>query len=79
MYERTKIFIVMVNRSFTQSPPSRVNTVPKETKGIKIVRALTTLGYDDAHGHAEVHLRTSGFRLNMLLGEGRGLKLRKED
>ena len=59
MYDKTEIFIVMgksdpdnENRHLQQSQI----LVPKNTEGVKIIRALTTLGYDDApHGHAEVH------------------------
>ena len=51
--------------------------VPKETKGIKIKRALTTLGYDEAPiGHAEVLFEDVRVPVeNMLLGEGRGFEI----
>lgn len=80
MYERTGIFIVMgksdpdnSNRHLQQSQI----LVPKGTKGMDIIRPLTTLGYDDAPlGHAE--LRFTDVRVpadNMLLGEGRGFEI----
>ena len=80
MYDKTEIFIVMgksdpdnENRHLQQSQI----LVPKNTEGVKIIRALTTLGYDDApHGHAEVHFEDVRVPVeNMLLGEGRGFEI----
>ncbi|QFU75960.1 acyl-CoA dehydrogenase [Halioglobus maricola] len=80
MYERTKIFIVMgksdPGHESRHKQQSQV-LVPKGTPGLKIVRPLTTLGYDDAPiGHAE--LRFDNVRVpaeNILLGEGRGFEI----
>ena len=80
MYERTKIFIVM-GKSDPDNPNRHLQQsqilVPKDTPGVRIVRALQTLGYDDApQGHAEVvfdNVRVPA--ANILLGEGRGFEI----
>ena len=80
MYERTRIFIVM-----GKSDPDNENRhkqqsqvlVPSDTPGLRMVRPLTTLGYDDAPlGHAEIEFNNVRVPLeNMLLGEGRGFEI----
>ena len=80
MYERCKIFIVM-GKSDPENPNRHIQQsqilVPKDTPGVKIVRPLTTLGYDDAPiGHAEVVFDNVRVPLeNILLGEGRGFEI----
>ena len=58
LYERTQIFIVM-GKSDPDNPNRHVQQsqvlVPRDTEGLKFIRPLTTLGYDDApQGHAEI-------------------------
>ncbi len=80
MNTRTKIFIVM-GKSDPDNPDRHKQQtqilVPRDTPGVEVVRALTTLGYDDAPlGHAEV--RFVGVRVpaeNVLAGAGRGFEI----
>lgn len=80
MNERTKIFIVMGKSDPDNPSRHRQQTqvlVPKETPGIRLIRPLTTLGYDDAPiGHAEIVFDNVRVPLeNVLLGEGRGFEI----
>lgn len=80
MYERTQIFIVM-GKSDPDNPNRHIQQsqvlVPRGTPGLKIVRPLTTLGYDDApQGHAEIVFEDVRVPVeNILLGEGRGFEI----
>lgn len=80
MYERCGIFIVM-GKSDPENPNRHLQQsqvlVAKGTPGLEVVRALTTLGYDDAPiGHAELHFNNVRIpEENMLLGEGRGFEI----
>lgn len=80
MNERTQIFIVMgksdPDNGSRHLQQSQV-LVPKGTPGLKIIRPLTTLGYDDAPaGHAELvfdNVRVPAE--NVLAGPGRGFDI----
>ena len=79
-YERTKIIIVMGKTDPDNPNRHKQQTqvlVPKDTPGVKVIRPLTTLGYDHAPiGHAE--LQFTDVRVpaeNILLGESRGFEI----
>ncbi len=80
MNERTGIIIVM-GKSDPDNPDRHKQQtqllVPKDTPGVEVVRALTTLGYDDAPiGHAEIHFNQVRVPAeNLLLGAGRGFEI----
>jgi acyl-CoA dehydrogenase len=79
MDPRCRIFILMgkTNPDAPRHSQQSMILIPRETPGVKVVRALSVFGYDDApHGHAEtvfedVRVPAS----NMLLGEGRGFEI----
>lgn len=77
---RCKVFIFM-----GKSDPQNTNRhqqqsmiiVPRDTKGVTILRHLPVFGYDDApHGHGEVLFDNVRVPVsNILLGEGRGFEI----
>jgi acyl-CoA dehydrogenase len=77
---RCKLFIFMGKTD--PSNPDRhkqqsMIIVPREAKGVKVLRTLSVFGYDHApHGHGEVLFEDVEVALgNMLLGEGRGFEI----
>src|SRR6266536_3364808 len=79
MDPRCKIAIFM-GLTNPDAPPHKRQSmilVSMDTPGIRVARALTVFGYDDApHGHAEVvfeNVRVPAS--NILLGEGRGFEI----
>jgi acyl-CoA dehydrogenase len=80
MNELTKIIIVMGKSDADNPDRHRQQTqllVPKDTPGVEVLRALTTLGYDDAPiGHAEINFNQVRVPAhNVLLGAGRGFEI----
>jgi len=76
---RCKILIVMCVTEPDAPRHSRQSQilVPRDTKGIEIIKMQTVFGYDDApHGHG--HVRFTNVRVpkeNILLGSGRGFEI----
>jgi acyl-CoA dehydrogenase len=76
---RCKIAIVMgkTNPEAHRHSQQSMVLVPLDTPGVRVERALTVYGYDDApHGHMEIALEDVRIpAANMLLGEGRGFEI----
>ena len=76
---RCRVFIFMgkTNREAARHAQQAMILIPRDAPGVKVLRALGVMGYDDApHGHGEVvfeNVRVPA--ANMLLGEGRGFEI----
>ena len=76
---RCKIFIFMgkTNPAAEKHSQQSMILVPRDAKGVKILRYLPVFGYDDApHGHMEIDFVDVRVPVeNILLGEGRGFEI----
>ncbi len=76
---RCAVFITM-GKSDPEAPKHSQQSmvlVPADAKGIRIVRPLNVMGYDDApHGHVEMYFENVRVPASdILLGEGRGFEI----
>jgi acyl-CoA dehydrogenase len=76
---RCKVLIVMgkTNPDAGRHEQQSMIVVPADAPGVRVVRALSVFGYDDApHGHMECTLENVRVPAeNILLGEGRGFEI----
>lgn len=76
---RCAVLLVMGMTDAQADPYKRhsIVLVPIDTPGVKVVRPLHVLGYDDApHGHAEIWFQHARVPVDhLILGEGRGFEI----
>jgi len=74
---RIMIFMGHTNPDAETHKRQSMVLVPMDTPGVKVLRSLSVLGYDDApHGHGEVVFENVRVPVsNILLGEGRGFEI----
>jgi len=76
---RCKLFIFMgkTNPDASRHAQQSMILIPRELPGVKVVRALNVMGYDEApHGHGEVAFEDVRVPVSgILLGEGRGFEI----
>ena len=77
---RCKLFIFMGKtdpKNADRHKQQSMIIIPRDARGVKVVRTLPVFGYDDApQGHGEVLFEDVEVPLtNMLLGEGRGFEI----
>ena len=76
---RCAVFIVMgkTDPDAPRHSQQSMVLVPADTPGVRIVRPLNVMGYDDApHGHVEMFFENVRVPVgNILLGEGRGFEI----
>jgi len=76
---RCAIYITMgkTNPDAPRHSQQSMVLVPADTPGVRVVRSLNVLGYDDApHGHVEMFFENARVPVtNILLGEGRGFEI----
>lgn len=76
---RCEILLVMgkTNPNASTYKQQSVILVPRNTPGVKIVRPMHVMGYDDApHGHMEIEFNNVRVPAsNLVLGEGRGFEI----